>query len=120
MSGASLSLRPTKRAKSKEQKPLFSSPPPNPRSRGRGVTLWPVSPSLVRPRPLARALGGQVRWGTLGLAPGLAGLPFGPFAELGRVAGSGFSVRRRVWPIGGSWPMFSVCSQSKWSRSQLI
>ena len=57
MSGASLSLRPTKRAKSKEQKPLFSSPPPNPRSRGRGVTLWPVSPSLVRPRPLARALG---------------------------------------------------------------
>ena len=27
------------------------------RSRGRGVTLWPVSPSLVRPRPLARALG---------------------------------------------------------------
>ena len=30
---------------------------PTRRSRGRGVTLWPVSPSLVRPRPLARALG---------------------------------------------------------------
>ena len=26
------------------------------RSRGRGVMLWPVSPSFVRPRPLARAL----------------------------------------------------------------
>ena len=30
---------------------------PTRRSRGRGVTLWPVSPSSVRPRPLARALG---------------------------------------------------------------
>ena len=30
---------------------------PTRRSRGRGVTLWPVSPSFVRPRPLARALG---------------------------------------------------------------
>ena len=31
---------------------------PTRRSRGRGVTIWPVSPSFVRPRPLARALGG--------------------------------------------------------------
>jgi len=30
---------------------------PTRRSRGRGVTIWPVSPSFVRPRPLARALG---------------------------------------------------------------
>ena len=30
---------------------------PTRRSRGRGVMLWPVSPSLIRPRPLARALG---------------------------------------------------------------
>ena len=30
---------------------------PTRRSRGRGVTLWPVSPSLIRPRPLALALG---------------------------------------------------------------
>ena len=37
--------------------PLLSGSPTR-RSRGRGVTLWPVSPSLVRPRPLARALGG--------------------------------------------------------------
>ena len=36
--------------------PLLSGSPTR-RSRGRGVTLWPVSPSLVRPRPLARALG---------------------------------------------------------------
>jgi len=28
---------------------------PTRRSRGRGVAPWPVSPSLVRPRPLARA-----------------------------------------------------------------
>ena len=46
------------RAKSKEQKPLFSSSPPNPALKGtRGYALV-FSPSLIRPRPLARALGG--------------------------------------------------------------
>ena len=34
---------------------------PTRRSRGRGVTLWPVSPSFVRPRPLARALGSMTQ-----------------------------------------------------------
>ena len=33
---------------------------PTRRSRGRGVTIWPVSPSSVRPRPLALALGGTL------------------------------------------------------------
>ena len=43
---------------------LSLSGSPTRRSRGRGVTLWPVSPSLVRPRPLARALGFSIqsRW----------------------------------------------------------
>ena len=44
-----------RKAKSKGHSFLVRSP--TRRSRGRGVTLWPVSPSLVRPRPLARALG---------------------------------------------------------------
>ena len=48
--------------KLKKQEPcgpgfLSLSGSPTRRSRGRGVTLWPVSPSFVRPRPLARALG---------------------------------------------------------------
>ena len=45
------------RAESKEQKPLFSSPSPNPALKGtRGYALV-FSPYPVRPRPLARALG---------------------------------------------------------------
>jgi len=45
------------RAESKEQKPVFSSPPPNPAlkgARGYALVFFPYS---VRPRPLARALG---------------------------------------------------------------
>jgi len=59
-----------RKAKSKSHSFLVRRP--TRRSRGRGVALWPVSPSLFRPRPLARALGTskkeqervgrQVRW----------------------------------------------------------
>ena len=44
--------------KAKSKSHSFPVRRPTRRSRGRGVTLWPVSPSFVRPRPLARALGG--------------------------------------------------------------
>ena len=45
------------RAKTKSKCHSFLVRRPTRRSRGRGVTLWPVSPSLIRPRPLALALG---------------------------------------------------------------
>ncbi|MFZ4699495.1 MAG: hypothetical protein ACOYMG_05555, partial [Candidatus Methylumidiphilus sp.] len=44
-----------KRAKSMNSRYCLSARGPTRRSRGRGVMLWPVSPSFVRPRPLANA-----------------------------------------------------------------
>ena len=74
-----------------------------------GLRLGLFSQSSARPRPLARALGAskkeQGRAGRAG-PPGTFGCGcsarFGrvavwPFAELGRVAGSGFLVRRGAW-----------------------
>jgi len=43
-----------RKAKSKGHSFLVRSP--TRRSRGSGVTLWPVSPCFVRPRPLARSM----------------------------------------------------------------
>ena len=48
------------RAKIKSKSHSFLVRRPTRRSRGRGVMLWPVSPSFVRPRPLALALGGII------------------------------------------------------------
>ena len=47
----------SKKPRAKSKRHSLSSPPPNPPLKGtRGFAL-PISPSLIRPRPLARALG---------------------------------------------------------------
>ena len=90
--------------------PGFLSLPRGPtrRSRGRGVALWPVSPSLVRPRPSARALGASEErararragrfagnFGPWLSCPVRHGCPVRPFAK------SGLSQVLAFWTAGG-------------------
>ena len=97
-----------KERKAKSKSHSFLVRRPTRRSRGRGVTLWPVSPSLVRPRPLALALGASEEraWarragrfaGNFGpwlSCPVRHGCPVWPFAK------SGLSQVLAFWYAGG-------------------
>ena len=127
-----------KNAKSKSQEPPAFSPSaaaqPR-RSRGRGVAPWPVFPSLVRPRPFARALGASEERArarraagspeTLGHGcPVRHGCPVWPFAKSGRVAGSGFLVRWRIW-LGCSFGLpirlrHAIFPAPVWLRASMV
>ena len=87
--------------KAKSKRHSFLVRRPTRRSRGRGVILWPVSPSFVRPRPLARALGtskkeqGRVRrTGSLGTLSHGCSVRFAYFRFFGSSVGEAVSPHR--------------------------